>query len=160
MRALFALLLSLAKRAHMIVIDFFLTILNLIRTARSAAKCTSRRTRTPIAILNTSLLKSLSNMPLTQVESRMAFYAKILKSGRLTLNDEEAEEWRRDLPAAIRGQHIILDRGELPVAMTLANVRRLKTLAFSNENFGAVQRDGLGREGCKGDGVEGSEPGH
>ena len=145
MRAPFALLLSLAKRAHMIVIDFFLTIWNLTRTAQSAAKCTSRRTPTPIAILSTSLLKSL--MPLTQVEQRMAFYAKILKDGQLMLSAEEAEEWRRDLPAAIRGQHIILDRGELPVAMTLANVRRLKTLAFKNENFGVVQRDWLGGEG-------------
>jgi len=88
-----------------------------------------------------------SALPLTQVEQRMAFYAKILKDGRLTLNEEEAEEWRRDLPAAIRGQHIILDRGELPVAMTLANVRRLKTLALKNENFGAVQRDGQCGEG-------------
>ena len=69
--------------------------------------------------------------PLTQVERRMAFYAKILKDGRLTLNEEDAEEWRRDLPAAIRAQHSILDRGGLPVVMTLANVRRLKTLAFS-----------------------------
>lgn len=53
----------------------------------------------------------------------MAFYAKILKDGQLTLNEEEAEEWRRDLPAAIRAQHLLLDRGELPVAMTLANVQ-------------------------------------
>ena len=147
MRALFALLLSLAKRALTSATNIFWTIWSLTRTARSAAKCTSRRTPTPIAILSTSLLKSLSNMPLTQVESRMAFYAKILKNGRLTLNEEEAEEWRRDLPAAIRGQHIILDRGELPVAMTLANVRRLKTLALKNENFGVVQRDWLGGEG-------------
>ena len=66
--------------------------------------------------------------PLTQVEQRMAFYAKLLKDGRLTLNDAEAAEWRRDLPAAIRGQHIILDRGELPVVMSLANVRKLKKL--------------------------------
>ena len=100
------------------------------------------------------------SLPLTQVEQRMAFYAKILKDGRLTLNEEDAEEWRRDLPAAIRGQHIILDRGELPVVMTLANVRRLKTLALKNENFGAVQRDGLGGEGGPGDGPPGSEPGH
>ena len=85
--------------------------------------------------------------PLTQVEQRMAFYAKILKDGRLMLSEEEAAEWRRDLPAAIRGQHLLIDRGELPVAMTLANVRRLKTLAFSNENFGAVQRDGQCGEG-------------
>jgi hypothetical protein len=70
--------------------------------------------------------------PLTQVEQRMAFYAKLLKDGQLTLSQEEGEEWRRDLPAAIRGQHLLLDRGELPVAMTLANVRRLKTLALKN----------------------------
>ena len=70
--------------------------------------------------------------PLTQIEQRMAFYAKILKNGQLMLNEEEAAEWRRDLPVAIQGQHIILDRGELPVAMTLANVRRLKTLALKN----------------------------
>ena len=70
--------------------------------------------------------------PLTQVEQRMAFYAKLLKDGQLTLSDEDAEEWRRDLPAAIRAQHSILDRGGLPVAMTLANVRRLKTLALKN----------------------------
>ena len=107
MRALFALLLSLAKRALTSAINIFWTILNLTRTARSAAKCTSRRTPTaPIAILSTSLLKSF-RMPLTQVEQRMAFYAKILKDGRLTLNQEDAEEWRRDLPAAIRGQHLL-----------------------------------------------------
>jgi len=67
--------------------------------------------------------------PLTQVERRMAFYAKLLKDDQLMLSEEDAEEWRRDLPAAIRGQHLLLDRGELPVAMSLANVRRLKTLA-------------------------------
>ena len=98
--------------------------------------------------------------PLTQVEQRMAFYAKILKDGQLTLSDEEAEEWRRDLPAAIHGQHSILDRGGLPVAMTLANVRRLKTLALKNENFGVVQRDGQCSEGGPGAGPPGSEPGH
>ena len=99
-------------------------------------------------------------MPLTQIEQRMAFYAKILKNGQLMLSEEEAAEWRRDLPVAIQGQHIILDRGELPVAMTLANVRRLKTLALKNENFGAVQRDGQCGEGGPGDGPSNSEPGH
>jgi len=49
-------------------------------------------------------------LPLTQVEQRMAFHAKILKDGQLTLNEEGAAEWRRDLPAAIRGQHLLLDR--------------------------------------------------
>jgi hypothetical protein len=96
--------------------------------------------------------------PLTQVEQRMAFYAKILKSGRLTLNDEEAMEWRRDLPAAIRAQHLLLDTGELPVAMSLANVRRLKTLAIKNENFRTLQRDGQCWEGGQADGDGGSEP--
>lgn len=96
--------------------------------------------------------------PLTQVEQRMAFYAKILKSGRLTLNDEEAKEWRRDLPAAIRAQHLLLDNGELPVAMSLANVRRLKTLAIKNENFRTLQRDGQCWEGGQADGDGGSEP--
>ena len=102
----------------------------------------------------------MTQTPLTQVESRMAFYAKILKDGQLLLGEEEAEEWRRDLPAAIRGQHIILDRGEPPVAMTLANVRRLQTLAIKHDNFGALQRDGQCGEGGPGDGVGGSEPGH
>ena len=50
-------------------------------------------------------------MPLTQIEQRMAFYAKILKNGQLMLNEEDAEEWRRDLPAAIRGQHLLLPTG-------------------------------------------------
>ena len=99
-------------------------------------------------------------MPLTQVEQRMAFYAGILKKGQLMLSEEEAAEWRRDLPAAIRGQHLLIDRGELPVAMSLANVRRLKTLALKNENFIALQRDGQCGQGGPGDGPSGSEPGH
>ena len=99
-------------------------------------------------------------MPLTQIEQRMAFYAKLLKDGRLTLNDAEAAEWRRDLPAAIRAQHLMLDNGELPVAMTLANVRRLKTLAIKNDNFRTLQRDGQCGESGPGDGDGGSEPGH
>ena len=31
-------------------------------------------------------------------ERRAAFYAKMLDGNKLNLNDEEAEEWRRDLP--------------------------------------------------------------
>ena len=99
-------------------------------------------------------------LPLTQVEQRMASYVKILKDGQLLLNEEDAAEWRRDPPAAIRGQRIILDRGELPVPMTLANVRCLKTLALKNANFGTVQWDGQCGEGGSGDGPSGSEPGH
>ena len=97
---------------------------------------------------------------LTMVETRMAFYAKLLKDGKLLLSEEDAEEWRSDLPAAIRGQHMLIDRGELPVTMSLANVRRLKTLALKNESIGALQWDWVGREGGQGDGVGGSEPGH
>jgi hypothetical protein len=69
---------------------------------------------------------------LNQIEQRMAFYAGLLKDGKLTLNDEDAEEWRKDLPMAIQGQYICLDRGDRPVKMSLANVRALKTLALSN----------------------------
>ena len=95
----------------------------------SAAAAASRYKRTTRQTMSQEKAKKA---PLTQVEQRMAFYAKILKNGQLMLNEEEAAEWRRDLPVAIQGQHIILDRGELPVAMTLANVRRLKTLALKN----------------------------
>ena len=66
------------------------------------------------------------------LEKRMAFYAKILDGDKLNMNDEEAEEWRRDLPKAIEAQYAAIDRGCLPVAMTLANMRRLKTLDVEN----------------------------
>ena len=95
---------------------------------------------------------------LTMVETRMAFYAKIIQGGKLMLNEEDAKEWRRDLPAAIRAQHLLLDNGELPVVMSLANVRRLKTLAIKNENFRTLQRDGQCWEGGQADGDGGSEP--
>ena len=64
-------------------------------------------------------------------EKRMAFYAKILDGDKLTLNDKEAEEWRRDLPKAIEAQYAAIDRGCLPIAMTLANVRRLSELSLA-----------------------------
>ena len=70
---------------------------------------------------------------LSQQEQCMAFYAKILDKGQLTLNHKEAEEWRRDLPMAVQAQYELIDRGGLPVPMTLANVRKLKTLDVSNE---------------------------
>ena len=72
-----------------------------------------------------------ATMPLSQLEMRMAFYAKILKGDQLLLSEEEAAEWRRDLPAAVSAQHNILDRGGRPVTMSLPTVRRLKTQAFS-----------------------------
>jgi len=83
----------------------------------------------------------------------MAFYAGYLKGGKLTLSEEEAAEWRRDLPLAIQGQYIILDRGELPVKMTTQNVRRLKTLALSNAAVGALCWHAVGGQSSEGDGL-------
>ena len=97
------------------------------------------------------------NRTLSQIEQRMAFYAGYLKNGKLTLNDEDAEEWLRDLPKAIEGQYICLDRGDLPVKFTMDNLRRLKTLAIKNENFGALQRDGECGQNGEGDGTSSSE---
>ena len=69
--------------------------------------------------------KKMSQKPLNSTEKRMSFYANLLEHGKLKLSDDEAEEWRRLLPMAIEGQYFILDKGELPVQMTLQNVRRL-----------------------------------
>ena len=84
------------------------------------------------------------------IEKHMAFYAKLLNGNRLKLSPEDEREWRRDLPVAIEAQYTLLDRGELPVQMTLENVRRLKTLQMKNENFGVVRGQwerGQGSEG-------------
>ena len=70
---------------------------------------------------------------LNMQETRMAFYAKLLDKGKLTLNQQDAEEWRRDLPHAIQVQYELIDRGHLPIQLTLKNVRKLKTLDVSNE---------------------------
>ena len=67
----------------------------------------------------------MSQKPLKSTEKRMAFYANLLENGKLKLSDDEAEEWRRLLPMAIEGQYFLLDKGELPVQMTLQNVRKL-----------------------------------
>ena len=64
--------------------------------------------------------------PLNMVEKRMAFYAQILDGDKLKLNEEEAGEWRRDLPKAIEAQYAAIDRGCLPIVMTLENIRALK----------------------------------
>ena len=45
-----------------------------------------------------------SPLPLSMIEKRMAFYAGYLKGGKLTLSEEEAAEWLRDLPKDIEGQ--------------------------------------------------------
>jgi len=95
---------------------------------------------------------------LTMLEKRMSFYAGLLdRDGRLKLTDEEVEEWRRDLPKAIEAQYAAIDRGCLPIAMTLENVRRLKTLDVSNENPRAVQWDWECGEGRERDGARGDE---
>jgi len=67
------------------------------------------------------------------IEQRMVVYAKLLYGDKLKLCEEEAIEWRRDLPKAIEVQHFLLGRGALHVPMTLASVRRLKTLGASND---------------------------
>ena len=67
----------------------------------------------------------MSQKSLNSTEKRLAFYANLLQNGKLKLSDEEAEEWRSSLPLAIEAQYFLLDKGELPVQMTLKNVRRL-----------------------------------
>ena len=69
--------------------------------------------------------KKMSQKPLNSTEKRLGFYANLVQNGKLKLSDEEAEEWRSLLPLAIEAQYFLLDKGELPVQMTLNNVRRL-----------------------------------
>jgi len=69
--------------------------------------------------------------PLTQVEQRMLFYASLLSRGVCKLGKDDMKEWRSSLPLAIEGQHLCLDRGDLPVKMTLPNLRALKRIAES-----------------------------
>ena len=69
--------------------------------------------------------------PLTQLEQRMLFYASLLSRGVCKLGKDDMKEWRSSLPLAIEGQHLCLDRGDLPVKMTLPNVRALKRIAES-----------------------------
>ena len=68
---------------------------------------------------------SQNQKPLNSTEKRLGFYANLVQNGKLKLSDEEAEEWRSLLPLAIEAQYFLLDNGELPVQMTLNNVRRL-----------------------------------
>jgi len=72
---------------------------------------------------------------LSMLEYRMAFYGGLLRDGKLTLSPVEGEEWRAKLPAAIEKQHRILDRGGLPIVMSLANVRVL-TSCVDSKYFG------------------------
>ena len=83
----------------------------------------------------------------------MAFYANILDGEVLKLSADEAAEWRRDLPKAVEAQYVLLDKGCLPVPMTLDNVRKLKTLDVSNENPRAVFWDWECGKSCEGDGA-------
>ena len=89
------------------------------------------------------------------LEKRMAFYANILDGEVLKLSVGEAAEWRRDLPKAVEAQYVLLDKGCLPVAMTLDNVRKLKTLDVSNENPRVICWDSECRKGCEGDETRG-----
>ena len=94
--------------------------LELDSNSRKCCEVHLRSTPTTRPTLSTSPLKaSLLRMPLTRTEQRIVL---ILKDGQFTLNVEDAAEWRRDLPAAKQSQHVPLDRGELPVKMTLPNV--------------------------------------
>ena len=68
---------------------------------------------------------SQNQKQLNSTEKRLAFYANLLQDGKLKLTEEEAEDWRRLLPLAIEAQYFLLDKGELPIQMTLKNVRRL-----------------------------------
>ena len=103
---------------------------------------------------------NMMRRPLNMLELRMAFYAKILDGNKLILNEKEAREWRRDLPKAIEAQYAAIDQGCLPIAMTLANVRRLKTLNVSNENTRIVQWQWECGEGRERDGASGDESGY
>ena len=100
---------------------------------------------------------NMRRLPLNMLEKRMAFYANILEGQVIKLSAAEAAEWRRDLPRAVQQQYLLIDRGALPVPMTLANCRRLKTLDVKNENFVAVQWDWECGQGSKGDGTRGGE---
>ena len=104
--------------------NIFWTTLSSTQTARSVVNFTCARMRTRRSKTNTNLPKvKMLNM----TEKRMAFYARLLNTrGELTLNEEDAKEWRRDLPDAIEAQHRLIDRGALPVVMSLENVRTLK----------------------------------
>ena len=92
------------------------------------------------------------------LEKRMAFYASLLDGEVLKLSAEDAAEWRRDLPRAVEAQYMMIDRGALPVPMTLANVRRLKTLHVKNEDFGIVCRHGQCGKCREKAGAHSSEP--
>ena len=98
-----------------------------------------------------------SNQKMNMTEKRMAFYAHLLDGNRLKLSADEAAEWRRDLPRAIEAQYFLIDKGCLPVPMTLANIRRLKTLDVSNENSRVVQWEWERGEGGERDGASGNE---
>ena len=101
---------------------------------------------------------NMRRLPLNMLEQRMAFYANILEGQVLKLSAAEAAEWRRDLPRAVQAQYLLIDRGALPVPMTLANVRRLKTLDVENANFGVVLGDWECGQGSPRDGAHSSEP--
>ena len=102
--------------------NIFWTTLSSTQTARNVVNFTCDRMHTRRTRTNRPKVKMLN-----MTERRMAFYARLLNTrGELTLNEEDAKEWRRDLPDAIEAQHRLIDRGALPVVMSLENVRTLK----------------------------------
>ena len=55
----------------------------------------------------------------------MAWYAKLIKHGKLDLNEQDAKEWLEKIDTAIEEQYKILDRGGLPAVLNLKTVRLL-----------------------------------
>jgi hypothetical protein len=68
----------------------------------------------------------------SQIELRMAFYAGVIKHGKLTVSPEAARSWRAALPRAIEEEYERIDRGEFPRRLTVSVVLR-------TANHGAAQ---------------------
>ena len=68
----------------------------------------------------------------------MAWYAKLIKHGKLDLNEQDAKEWLEKIDTAIEEQYKILDRGGLPIVLNLKNVR---LLAFKHQKTTYLLRE-------------------
>ena len=62
---------------------------------------------------------------MTPLQFRLAWYARLIKNGKLDLNEQDAKEWLDKIDTAIEEQYKILDRGGLPSVLNLKNVRLL-----------------------------------
>ena len=60
--------------------------------------------------------------PLTPMESRMPFYAGLMRSGKPAMSPRLLERWRRALPAWITQEYQRIDRGEMPTLATIEAV--------------------------------------